>query len=144
MRSSAVLLALPALAAAHFSISSPPGRGGDEQATAPCAGRGPSSKRAPFPLNGAGQILFEAGHEEAKTQVNIAIGKDDPQIDDFTVTIKDTFLQKGQGSFCWNALDVSSGGVSGLRGIENGTLATIQVIQNAHDGKLFQVRILGR
>lgn len=139
MRTSAVLLALPALAAAHFSISSPPGRGGhDEQGTGPCAATKPSSKRATFPISGAGQILFEAGHEEAKTQVNIAIGVEDPQNDDFKVTLKDTFLQMGAGDFCWNALDLSKAGQEGLKGVKNGTLATIQVVQNAVDGKLYQ------
>lgn len=141
----AALLTAPLLASAHFSISSPPGRSTNSvssQGTSPCAGLPPSRERTPFPLNGRGQVKFEAGHDEAKTQVNIAIGKEDPQIDDFDTTLVDTFLQIGFGDFCWNELPVDDDDRDDLRGIKNGTVATIQIIQNAIDGMLYNVSFL--
>ncbi|RPA76747.1 hypothetical protein BJ508DRAFT_194378, partial [Ascobolus immersus RN42] len=133
-------LLLPALASAHFSLSHPPSRGANSktQATKPCGGVGPSANRTPFPLDGSGQITFEAGHDEAETYVKIAIGIEDPKEEDFKIVLKDTFNQIGLGEFCWESLDVEGVSQAELKKVKNGTIATIQVVQGGHgDGGLY-------
>ncbi|KAI5846066.1 hypothetical protein BZA05DRAFT_137914 [Tricharina praecox] len=130
MRTTALFAMLLPLASAHFTLNYPADRGdnGETQSSSPCGGMNtPSSNRTRWPTTG-GAVSFEAGHDEANTAVYLALGNN-PTKDDFTIVLKDTFLQVGLGTFCWNELEVPSS-----VNATDGQNATIQVVQQGHDG----------
>jgi hypothetical protein len=132
MRASTVLLALlPAAVSAHFTVNYPTDRGDNDetQATSPCGGKNtPSTSRTKWPLSGGSQLSIEAGHDEANTAVYLALGNN-PSADDFTIVVKDEFLQIGLGTFCWNDLTFPANLT-----VKEGDNATIQVVQQGHTG----------
>ncbi|KAF8540181.1 hypothetical protein BDD12DRAFT_689048, partial [Trichophaea hybrida] len=113
---------------AHFHLNYPTDRGDTEvtQAQSPCGGiNTPSKNRAPWPLTG-GQISIETEHAEAETAVYLALGNN-PKAEDFTIILKDPFLEIGIGTFCWNDLPVPKN-IS----VKDGDNATIQIVQGGH------------
>jgi nascent polypeptide-associated complex subunit beta len=130
MRSTLLLTLLPAAVSAHFHLNYPADRGDTDttQDQSPCGGLNtPSKDRPKWPITG-GQLSLEAGHDEANTAVYLALG-DNPKAEDFTIILKDRFLQVGLGTFCWNDLPVPKS-VS----VKEGDNATIQVVQEGHTG----------
>jgi len=130
MRATTLLAALLPLASAHFSLNYPAGRGDSDetQTTPPCGGLNtPSSNRTRWPTTG-GSLSLQAGHDEANTAVYLALGNN-PTKDDFTIVLKDTFLQVGLGTFCWNSLEIPRS-----VNVTDGQNATIQVVQQGHSG----------
>lgn len=136
MRSPLLLALLSAVASAHFQLNYPPSRGDDDatQDRSPCGGLNkPSATRTRWPTTG-GQLKFEAGHDEANTAVYLALGND-PKAADFTVIVRDKFLQIGLGTFCWNNLTLPADLT-----VKPGDNATIQVVQQGHtSGGLYNV-----
>jgi hypothetical protein len=132
MKYSLALLSLAAAAVnAHFSLTYPTSRGDSDetQAESPCGGLNtPSSERSLWGITG-GTLKFEAGHDEAKTAVYLAIGND-PSANDFNITLENVFMQIGLGTFCWNTLSIPDG----TPGVADGVNATIQVVQAGHTG----------
>jgi len=127
----AILASLFLPASAHFSLTFPEGRGDNDktQAQSPCGGiNTPSEDRTEWPITGGGQLAFRAGHPEAKTAVYLSLGNN-PVKKDFNITIVDVFTQVGLGEFCWNSLELP-----GNLTVEDGQNATIQVVQQGHDG----------
>jgi hypothetical protein len=133
MRAAYFFTALASLflsASAHFSITFPEARGDNDktQAQSPCGGiNTPSKDRTEWPIAG-GQLAFRAGHAEAKTAVYLSLGNN-PAKEDFNITIVDVFTQVGLGEFCWNSLELP-----GNLTVKDGQNATIQVVQQGHDG----------
>ncbi|KAF8428286.1 hypothetical protein EV426DRAFT_528526 [Tirmania nivea] len=119
------------LASAHFRITYPPDRGetGSNQADEPCGGLSTASTRTPWPISG-GRVEFEAGHDEANTEVLLYLGDNPKSNDDFNVVLAPLFNQIGLGAFCWDKLSVPNGTV----GVNEGAKATIQIRQFGHDG----------
>lgn len=124
------LLSLP-IASAHFSITYPSDRGeaGSNEVNDPCGGLSTSKTRTPWPISG-GRIMFEAGHDEANTEVRLYVGDNPKSNNDFNVVLAPLFDQIGLGTFCWNKLSVPNGTV----GVKEGASATIQIKQFGHDG----------
>ena len=134
----AVLFALlPAVVSAHFELKYPEGRGDNDatQDRSPCGGLDtPSTTRTRWPITGGSQLSFEAGHAEANTAVYLGLGNK-PQAKDFTIVLRDKFLQVGLGTFCWNDLTLPSD-----LSVKPGDNATIQVVQQGHtSGGLYNV-----
>ncbi|KAF8431396.1 hypothetical protein BGX38DRAFT_1228814 [Terfezia claveryi] len=123
-------LSLP-IASAHFSITYPPDRGeaGSNEVDAPCGGLSTSSTRTPWPISG-GRVEFEAGHDEANTEVLLYVGDNPTSNNDFNIVLAPLFNQIGLGTFCWNQLSVPNG----TAGVKEGAKATIQIRQFGHDG----------
>ncbi|KAA8900512.1 hypothetical protein FN846DRAFT_755962, partial [Sphaerosporella brunnea] len=125
-----LLALLPAVVSAHFTVVYPPDRGDDDatQATSPCGGKDtPSSSRAKWPLSGGSQVAIEATHPQSKMAVYLGLGNN-PKAEDFTIVVKDVFMQIGIGEFCWNDLVFPSN----LK-VKEGDNATIQIVQQSED-----------
>ncbi|GAA5982114.1 hypothetical protein JCM11641_000592 [Rhodosporidiobolus odoratus] len=140
----ALLASLPFLASAHFTLDYPPTRGFDEDLEPQfCGGfSSPSSSRTPFPLSGSAPVLIDSHHPSADVAVLLSFNENPTSFADFNQTSSGQeygFLSgfgtiTNSGEFCFN-VDVASLGVDG---IENGTVATLQVEFNGGDGVLLQ------
>lgn len=122
------LVALPLLASAHFELSFPAPRGGDDekQATFPCGGYEQTQNRTPVSLTSLG-VAVELGHTENLFQIALAIGNDVG--DSFNTILLPTIQEFGPGAFCLAAIPIPAD-----LNITEGTNGTIQVITNSHDG----------
>ncbi|BGP34266.1 hypothetical protein JCM10296v2_006081 [Rhodotorula toruloides] len=136
--------ALPLLASAHFTLDYPYTRGFDEDLEPQfCGGfNTPSSLRTPYPLSGSAPLLIDSHHPTADVAVLISFDQNPSNFSAFNQTsegqryglLKPFGRINGQGEFCFN-VDIASLGVNGL---QNGSVATIQVEFNGGDGALFQ------
>ncbi|BGO93833.1 hypothetical protein NBRC10512_004622 [Rhodotorula toruloides] len=136
--------ALPLLASAHFTLDYPYTRGFDEDLEPQfCGGfNTPSSSRTPYPLSGSAPLLIDSHHPTADVAVLISFDQNPSNFSAFNQTsegqgyglLKPFGRINGQGEFCFN-VDIASLGVNGL---QNGSVATIQVEFNGGDGALFQ------
>ncbi|BGP02238.1 hypothetical protein RTG_02416 [Rhodotorula toruloides ATCC 204091] len=136
--------ALPLLASAHFTLDYPYTRGFDEDLEPQfCGGfNTPSSSRTPYPLSGSAPLLIDSHHPTADVAVLISFDQNPTNFSAFNQTsegqgyglLKPFGRINGQGEFCFN-VDIASLGINGL---QNGSVATIQVEFNGGDGALFQ------
>ncbi|BGP26628.1 gpianchored protein [Rhodotorula toruloides] len=136
--------ALPLLALAHFTLDYPYTRGFDENLEPEfCGGfNTPSSSRTPYSLSGSAPLLINSHHPSADVAVLISFDQNPTNFSAFNQTsegqayglLKPFGRINGQGEFCFN-VDIASLGVNGL---QNGSVATIQVEFNGGDGALFQ------
>ena len=137
MLSQSLLISLlPLTALAHFSLVSPPGRDGDEEAQGdfPCGGgKTVSPKRTQFPLTG-GPIQLDLGHDESLVQVVLGLGNDPGT--NYNITLLPTIQEQGPGDFCIGAVTIPEGVA------RDGVNATIQVITNGESSPgLYNVSI---
>ncbi|GAA6028940.1 hypothetical protein JCM8097_001516 [Rhodosporidiobolus ruineniae] len=140
----AALAALPLLASAHFILDYPTTRGFDEDLEPQfCGGfNSTSSTRVPFPLSGSAPVTIGSHHPSADVAILISFDENPTSFADFNETssgqsyglLKDFGTITGTGDFCFN-VDIASLGVTGL---QNGSVATLQVEYNGGDGILLQ------
>jgi hypothetical protein len=120
---------------AHFELTFPKARGFNDESESsfPCGGFDTvSSERTNFPISG-GPIQLSMGHPQTNVAVYMAIG-DNPG-SGFSIVAKQQLTVEGLGNFCLGSVSVPAG-----LNVSDGTLASIQVVSNAHEaGGLFQV-----
>ncbi|EON68181.1 hypothetical protein W97_07330 [Coniosporium apollinis CBS 100218] len=130
-----VLLATAHIASAHFRLQYPFWRGDSfegeaSQWTWPCAGvdqTESANNRTQWPLSG-GSVRIFGSHPWALTYVNLGVGNN---VTSFNITLLDNFNQTGNGTFCISQLGAA---VLEELGVQEGTNATLQVIQTSHSG----------
>ncbi|KAG0638611.1 hypothetical protein HOY80DRAFT_1001622 [Tuber brumale] len=115
---------------AHFAVTYPYWRGDSyaTQWTYPCGGVNQSvsdTNRTAWPLSG-GSLVFTPTHDNAQTYVNLGLGNNVTRLN---ITLVHPFNQTGNGTFCFKKIVIPSG-----LDIQEGTNASIQVIQLTHNG----------
>jgi hypothetical protein len=130
-------LSLLPVSFAHFTLDWPKSRGANEDTAGnfPCGGYNDvQQQRTDFPMSG-GPIQLNMGHEQTNVAVYMAVGSNPG--DGFSVVMRPQFVVTGLGDFCMGQISVPAG-----VNVSDGTLASIQVVSNAHTaGGLYQVRV---
>jgi hypothetical protein len=133
----AIALLLP-LTSAHFTLNYPPSRDSSAESgvDAPCGGKS-QGERTPVPLNSdrSVPIALEMGHDESVIQILMSLAEN-PDEDQFNITLERTFSQTGLGDFCLPAVVVPSE-------VKVGDNATVQVVTDGEGGGgLYAVRLI--
>ncbi|KAF2024345.1 hypothetical protein EK21DRAFT_78939 [Setomelanomma holmii] len=126
-------LSLLPLSLAHFTLDWPVSRSKDEDSAGnfPCGGGTSVGSRTDFPISG-GPLQLNLGHEQTNLAVYMAVGANPGS--GFSVVMRPQLQVQGLGNFCVGQISVPSG-----VNVSDGTLASIQVVSNAHSsGGLYQ------
>ncbi|KAL0639655.1 hypothetical protein Q9L58_001222 [Maublancomyces gigas] len=115
---------------AHFRVKYPYWRGDSiaTQNSYPCGGVDQTisaNNRTLWPIDG-GALVFSPGHDFAQTYVNLGLGN---EVTRFNITLAAPFNQTGNGTFCFPKFTLPKDS-----GAQEGTNASIQVIQLSHNG----------
>ena len=122
---------------AHYQLTYPESRGfnEDNEPNAPCGGfNSPSSNRTQFPLQN-GFVEINSGHTSYSYEIKLVTNSANPSTADFNSA---STIATGSRNYPSNAclpVDLSS-----VSNASAGTNATIQVIYDGGDGKLYQVK----